>query len=281
MKLAVITDSGSNLSLEYIKSIPNLRLVPLQINVNGTYYRDILEIKPEDVYENLKTKHITTSLPQTDDYLKTIEDLKNLGYTDILVISISSGLSGTYNAFRNANELVEGINIHMYDTKTLSLGQGYIVKEAIKLIEEKKALKDIIKQLDDLRHNKLLAMFTVETLKWLRKGGRIGFVEGTIGDILHVKPVIEVNDDGVYHTTSKGFGLKRTYITMRKKTKDFIGNSDSEVTVLYGDNLEEAEEISKKMVAELNVDKIDLVPITPVLGVHTGPGILAIVARKK
>jgi DegV family protein with EDD domain len=280
MKLGIITDSGSNLSLEFIKSIPNLKLAPLQINIDGKYVRDIIEISPEEVYANLKTKPITTSLPKIEDYLEAVDFFKKEGYTDILVITISSGLSGTYNAFRNANAETEGINIHLHDSKTLGMAEGYIVLEALKLVEEGKPVKEIKEILDDLRFNKSVAFFTVETLKWLRKGGRIGFVEGTIGDILHVKPIIAVNDDGVYHTISKGFGMKRTYITMRKKLVERFGDKEVELTIHYGDDITEAKILEKKLAVDLNAKKIELTTITPVLGVHTGPGILAVCARE-
>lgn len=280
MKVGIITDSGSNLSLEYFESVPNLRLAPLQVNIDGVYYRDVVEKSPAEVYAELKTKHITTSLPKIEDYLEAIEMFKSEGYTDILAITISSGLSGTYNAFRNANLEVEGINLHLHDSKTLGMAEGYIVMEAVKLVKEGKPIQEIKEILDDLRFNKSISFFTVETLKYLRKGGRIGFVEGTIGDILHVKPIISVNDDGVYHTLSKGFGMKRTYITMKKKLIEFFGKDEIELTIHYGDDIEEARMLEKKIENELNLKRIDLVPITPVLGVHTGPKIVAVCARK-
>lgn len=280
MKVGIITDSGSNLSLKYFESVPNLKLAPLQINIDGVYYRDIIEKSPEEVYAVLKQKKVTTSLPKIEDYLGAIEYFKSEGYTDVLAITISSGLSGTYNAFRNANKEVEGINVHLFDTKTLGMAQGYLVIEAVKLIKEGKSIEETKKLLDDIRFNKSLSFFTVETLKWLRKGGRIGFVEGTIGDILHVKPVISVNDEGVYYTISKGFGMKRTFITMKKKLIEVFQKDEIELTIHYGNDIEQAKKFEKMIENELNVKRIDLVPITPVLGVHTGPTIIAVCAKK-
>ena len=279
MKVAVITDSGSNLSLEYFESVPNLKLVPLQINIDEEYYRDILEITPNEIYDQLKHKKISTSLPKIEDYLEAVEYFKSEGYTDILTITISSGLSGTYNAFRNVNVEVEGINVHLHDTKTLGMGEGYIVMEALKLIKEGKSIKQITDTLDDVRFNRSLSFYTVDTLKWLRRGGRIGYVEGTIGDILHVKPIISVNDEGVYYTISKGFGLKRTYITMKKKLIEFFKDQEIDITIHYGNDIEEAKKLEKMITNDVNAKKIDLVPITPVLGVHTGPGLIAICAK--
>ena len=100
MKIAVLTDSGSNLQPEYIKKHKNLFVVPLMIVANGKSYRDQLEITAEEVYAQIDEKDFSTSLPEVGDLKKTIEKIKKEGYTDVLVINISSGLSGTYNAFR-------------------------------------------------------------------------------------------------------------------------------------------------------------------------------------
>ncbi len=280
MKLAVITDSGSNLQLDYINSTKNLKYIPLQLNFDGVFYRDLFEVTAERVYEQLKDMHIKTSLPQSEDYINALEDLKKEGYTDVLVLTISKGLSGTYNGFRNLNEMVEGIKVHMYDTMTLSMAQGYLVKEAINLIKENKSIEEIFTRLDEIRYKESLAFFTVETLSYLIKGGRIGKVEGTIGNILHVKPIIAVGDDGVYHTLSKGFGMKRTYVTMRKKLKEKFGDDPVEITIHYGLHDDDAKAMADKLLSELNVKKIDITALTPVLGVHVGPEALGICARK-
>jgi DegV family protein with EDD domain len=250
------------------------------LNIDNKFYRDQIEISTEEVYQKMLVTNVLTSLPNLEDYLSAIEDFKKDGYTDVLVITISSGLSGTYNAFVNLQEEIKGIKVHLYDSKTLSMAQGYMVEEACKLIRENMKVSDIIKKLDDLRYNNLEAMFTIETLKWLRKGGRIGLVEGTIGEILHVKPIIAVNDEGKYHTLSKGFGMKRAFITMRKLLKEKYEENSVEITIHYGDNLDTAKDIAEKLESDLNVKKISITPLTPVLGVHTGPSMIAIICRK-
>ena len=280
MKIAIITDSASNLSKKYIESNENLAMMSLLINIDNEFYRDQVEIETEEVYRRMLTSSVLTSLPNLEDFINAIEDFKSKGFTDILVITISSGLSGTFNGFKNAANEVSGINLHLYDSKTLSMAEGYMVKEAISLIKKKLSVKDIISKLDELRFNNLQAIFTVETLKWLRKGGRIGKVEGTIGEILHVKPIIAVNDEGVYHTLTKGFGMQRTYISMRKYLKEYYKQDEVELTIHYGNNIETAKILEGKLLNDLNVKKITLVPLTPVLGVHTGPKMIAIVGRR-
>jgi DegV family protein with EDD domain len=279
-KIAVLTDSAANLMPDFIKKHKNLFVIPLMIVVDGKNFRDQIEIQASEVYEKLDTHQISTSLPSTEDLEKMIEEIKKKEYTDILVINISSGLSGTFNAFRLAFESVSGINITHYDTKTLGGGEGYLVETALELIEEKKSLEDIVKKLDQVRYHDSLAIYTINTLKYLKRGGRIGKVEGTIGDILHIKPVITVNDDGVYITLSKGFGLQRSLITMKDLMVTKFGKDLIDLTVHYGNDLEKASELANRLKKDLNVRNVVLSPLTPVLGIHTGPMMFSYVARR-
>ena len=280
MKIAVITDSSSNLSFEYVNKIKNLDMMPLMISFKDKFYRDQIEIDYETVYKNLDKEKITTSLPDLSDFTKSIRNFIADGYTDILVITISSKLSGTYNAFKVAAKEYDEVNIHMYDSKTLAMTLGYLVEEAIQSINSNYSITEIINRLDDLRFNNSIALYTVETLKYLRKGGRIGKVEGTVGDILAIKPIISVSDEGVYYTVGKAFGVNRALITMRNIVKKKYGNSLIDVTIHYGTSIDKAEKVASKMSAELHIRNINLVQLTPVLGVHTGPEIIAFIVRK-
>jgi fatty acid kinase fatty acid binding subunit len=279
MKTAVLTDSGSNLPQEFIKKHTNLYVVPLMIIVDGKSFRDQIEITAKEVYEQIDEKDMSTSLPETSDLQKTIEQIKKDGYTDLLVVNISSGLSGTFNAFRVELEQTKGINITQYDTKTIGAGQGYLVEEALELVDKNVPIKDIIKALDKQRYEDSLAIYTISTLKYLKKGGRIGKVEGTIGDLLHLKPVISVNEEGVYVTLAKAFGLKRSLMNMKTLFVEKFKNFKIDLTVHYGVGKEKAEELAQMLSKVLNVRTLTLSPLTPVLGIHTGPEFFSYVGR--
>lgn len=279
MKIAVITDSSCNLSLDYIKKQKNLKMTPLMISFDGEFHRDLIEVDYETVYGKLDETKVTSSLPSMEDFENAVKDLKKDGYTDIIVITISSGLSGTFNGFNTAASEYEDVNIHMYDSKTLSMALGYMVQKAIASIAEDKSVARVIADLNQLRFEDSMALFTVETLKYLRQGGRIGKVEGTLGDLLNVKPVIYVSDEGVYETLSKGFGINRTLITMRKEVSKKFGEKLIDVTIHYGNNIKKAESLKLKIEQELNTKSVDLVQLTPVLGIHTGPNMFAIIAK--
>jgi DegV family protein with EDD domain len=280
MKIGIITDSASNLDLKFIEKHDNLVMTPLMISFNGEYHRDIIEVDYETVYSKLKTTKVTTSLPSLGDFEAAIKKLETDGCTDIIVISISSKLSGTFNAFELAGKDHEGANLHYYDTKTLSAAEGNLVKVALKSIDEGKSIPRIIADLNQVRYEDSIALFTVETLKYLREGGRIGKVEGTIGDLLNVKPVIKVNDEGEYITLSKGFGMKRTILAMKKVLKEKYGDELVDFTIHYGDDILKAENLKDKLIASFNTREVSIAQLTPVLGIHTGPEMYAIVAQR-
>lgn len=280
MKIAVITDSGSNLNQAFVEKHTNLQVISLMIVRDGVQFRDQIDITAEQIYQELDQKNFSTSLPPMSALETAIENVKKDGYTDVLVINISSGLSGTFNAFRLTLHEVKGIEVHQYDTKTLGAGQGYLVELALDLIEAGKTPAEIIQALEKCRLEDSLAIYTINTLKYLKKGGRIGKVEGTIGDLLHIKPVITVNNDGVYVTLSKAIGMQRSLLNMKELMVKKFGDALVDLTVHYGDDLEKASQLGHMMSKTLNVRNLNISALTPVLGIHTGPQMFAFVARK-
>lgn len=279
MKIAILTDSGSNLKLETMKQYKNLFIVPLIITIDNKSYRDQIEISSSEIYEKLDTHDIKTSLPNMSDVDEKIKEIKEAGFTDVIVINISSGLSGTFNAIRLHLEKETELNIHMYDSKTLAAGQGLLVEEALELINQNKTVEEIIAALDEQRYTNSLAMYTINTLKYLKKGGRIGKVEGTIGDVLNIKPIITVDEKGVYQTLSKTFGLKRALINMKNFLEDKFQNLKIDLTIHYGNDLEKAKELADRLMKALNIRNLKITELTPVLGIHTGPDMFAYIGR--
>ena len=278
MKLAIITDSGANLEAPFITSKKNLRVIPLIIVVSGKSYRDQIEITSKEVYEKLDTDKITTSLPELGDVKQLLDQLKSEGYTDVLSISISSGLSGTFNALKLLFDDYEGLDITSYDSRTLAGAEGQIVERACALSEQGLTPAQIVPLLEKLRNTESAAYYTINTLKYLKRGGRIGKVEGTIGDILHIKPVITVNEHGVYVTASKSFGFNRALLFIRKELVEKFQGHEINLTSHYGTDEEAAQLLANKIKNELSVKNLTISALTPVLGIHTGPQMMAVIA---
>ena len=153
---------------------------------------------------------------------KTFKAVKDAGYDHVFVINISSGLSGTFNQFRLSLQETDLSYTHI-DTKSIGYQQAFMVKECIELIKQGVSNEEIVDRLMVLRNKDSIAMYTINTLKYLKRGGRIGKVEGTIGELLRIKPVITMNDEGVYTTLSKAIGIQRSLLVMKETLIKMFG----------------------------------------------------------
>ncbi|MGL4572970.1 MAG: DegV family protein [Clostridium sp.] len=278
-KIAILTDSGSDLTLEELRE-NNIHLAPLKIIYSDGEFDDILEISPNEVYSSLEREIPKTSLPSTAKIEEILTQLENDGYTHLIVISISSGLSGTANAIRLALEDHPNLKSFVYDTKILSMGEGVLVLNAAEMIREGKSFDEIVEALPKLRA-KTHGYFTINTLEYLKKGGRIGRVAGTIGEILNLKPIISLDEDGVYYTYAKVRGRKQSINKLTKIAKEHLEKSKCNVWVLNGGSSKEEADTLFDAVNELpNIESISTAQIGPALGVHTGPGLLGVVVQE-
>ena len=275
-KIAIVTDTTCDLSDEVLK-LNNIYMVPMQIVYETRSYRDRMEITADKVYELLEKEVPKSSLPLPDDVKKILDQIVDEGYTDILYISISAGLSGTYNLIRLLAQEYTKLNIEVVDSTNLSMGLGFLVLEAAKVVQETGDIKSAIQRITTVRKT-MSTMFVLNTLEYLRKGGRIGRVEGTVGNLLNIKPVIAVNDEGVYYTVSKGKGFKKAVSTMVEELKKRYDGKKVSIAVVYGEQIEGAKVLLEQLKEKLNIATSYITQVSPVLGVHTGPGLLGVIA---
>ena len=275
-RIALITDSTSDLPRE-IQEKYNIEVLPLHVIYKDAEYRDGVDITPEEVYNSLSREVPSTSLPSTGKILELFQRLKEEGYRDVLSIHISSGLSGTYSMIKNLEENAKqiGLRLHVIDSKSISMGLGFLVIKAAQLIESKTPLNEIIKTLERFKRE-VKVFFVLKSLEYLKKGGRIGLVEGTLGDMLSIKPIISVNSEGIYYTIAKIRGRKGSIRKLIEIVKGAIGKSRVRVAVMHGNALDEAMEILNSIKDEVNTTYIFAGQVGPVVGVHTGPGLVGI-----
>lgn len=274
-KIAILADSGSDIHLEDNK-LP-LYVLPLRIIIDGKEYIDKKDISLNEVLDKLDTHTITTSLPGGDDILNTLNQIKEDGYTHVICIPISKGLSGTMNVIRNFTENYEGLTIEIIDTKNISMASGYSSIQALELIKEGKTFNQVINKInEDLKLKKVF--FTVDKLTYLKRGGRIGLVSATIADLLKIKPVITCNDDGVYYTVKKQRGYKKAVDQLIEFTADFIGDNKSyDITLMNSNSKLDLDLFTKQIKEKLpNIKNFSIAQITPALAIHTGSEALGI-----
>ncbi|GKX67325.1 DegV family protein [Inconstantimicrobium mannanitabidum] len=274
-KIALITDSTSGLSQEYLDKY-NIELLRLKVIYKSGEYIDGLTITPEQVYSKLDEELPTTSMPSVQDNLDLLNRLVSEGYTHAIFLPISSGLSGTINSMRIAAEEYEDkITSFVYDTKVISMGVGLIVLKVAEMIQEGAEFSYICEQIPKLRE-KISFYFIVDTLEYLIKGGRIGRVSGRIGEILNLKPIITMGDDGKYTTFTKVRGKKQAISKLQNYGLDILSKGKAKVAVMTGTMFEESEELKKAFSTQANATLLYSGIITPAVGIHCGPRALGI-----
>ena len=276
-KTAIITDSSCDLSDEQLAQY-GIHMISLRIVCQNAEYRDRVELSEDQLYELLKTELPKTSLPLPEDVSGLYDRLAAEGVTDVVHLCISSGLSGTYNMVRMMAEDYQGrMNIRVVDSKTLSMGLGSMTLAVAEALQAGDTPDEAVQKAKTLRKGQL-SMFVIRTLEYLRKGGRIGLVEGVVGNLLQIKPIIFVNDDGVYQTLTKARGYKSAVEAMAQEAVNRFGKSKISLWVVHGQALEDAQALMAKLKGALNVTSSTIRPVSPVLGVHTGPGLLGLIA---
>jgi fatty acid kinase fatty acid binding subunit len=239
------------------------------------------DISRDEFYTRLRAmdgQTPTTSQPSVGKFAEIYRELseKDKG---IFSIHISSGLSGTLETSRLGAVQIPQTHIEHIDTLTLSGGQRFQVLAAALAIKAGWDRPAIIDRLHAIQQASEV-IFTLDTLHYLARGGRIGRVQAIAGSLLHIKPVIEVDKtDGKYNSIGRvrtlQKGLELICDTLRAR---FTDHQPLWVTVLHGQCIEQAEALKERLMANLKVERIEILQISPVLGVHTGPGVVGAAA---
>lgn len=277
-KIALIVDSACDLSLEFIRE-KNIKLLPLRVTYSHGEYKDMIEITADEIYKNLEKEIPKTSLPSAEDLENILNDLEKNGYTHVIAVTISSGLSGTFNSIRLALEDHPKLTSYVFDTKILAMPEGIVAIEVANLIEKGASFDDIVNAIPEIRRN-ITGYFTVSTLDYLKKGGRIGKVAGTIGEMLSLKPIVSVDEDGVYYTVCKARGRKQSITKLTEILKSNLSEAPCRVWVLHAGVLDEAKTVLESLKNLDNIVSIGISQISPALGVHGGPGLLGLAIQK-
>lgn len=278
-KIALITDSGGDLSLETLKE-NNINLTPFRIIYSECEFEDGVDITPDYVYKNLHKEIPMSSLPNLDKFNNLLNKLADEGYTHTIVVTISCGLSGTWNSLRLICEDFERMKCHVYDSKFLCVPQGQITLNISRLINEGKSFNEIISTLPKLRSN-VNGYFTIGTLEYLQKGGRIGRITGSLGELLQIKPIVTIDQEtGDLFTVSKVRGSKKAYSKLISLLKVALETGKHKVWVLDGGAKVDRDVIYDQIKDLDNIVEIRKGQIGPIFGMHVGPGLVAITWEK-
>jgi len=275
-KIAIMTDSCSDVPRNLLERF-HIYEMALSINYKDRSYRDRVDITPEEVYENLQIEIPHTSLPTIGEIHETIEKIIADGYDQIIIPVISSGLSGTFKAIEMVCEDFKNIKTKVIDTKNIAIGSRFLSIYAAQLVEKNFNFEEIVKKVESKIEDSNI-YYSLQTLHYLIKGGRLGRVEGMIGSILQIKPIISCDKDGIYYTVEKVRGRKQSINKLIEIIQDKVKDKKNYyLAVCHGYAQEEADKIKERM--QPYIDNATLFmegQISPALGVHTGPGLVGV-----
>ena len=272
--MKIVTDCAADMSAEELEELGIIQ-APLFIQFPEGEVNSA-EISADDFYNRLEAMRPvipTTAQPSSGIFAELYRKIAKVE-KDILSVHISSGLSGTINSARDGGAQVKSeANVSYWDTLTLSGGERFQVMAAALAARANWALHLIEERLRKIRE-KTEVIYTLDTLEYLARGGRIGRVKALAGALLNLKPVIRVDSDGKYSTVSTGRTLGKSINAIAEHLHQKYGQTPVWVTVLHGRFAEKAEVLASELKTRLNISKLEVVRISPVLGVHTGPGIV-------
>lgn len=282
-KIAIVTDSTASLTDELLEE-HNIYLSYLMIIFKQDSYKEFKEISPTRFLELCDTQEElpSTSQPAIGLTVELYEKLFADGYDEIIHITISGAVSGSFGSATSAAEMVDAKKIHIFDSKTMVFGQGGLAIEAAKMAKAGKTTAEILPVLEKLRPETAL-IAAVKNLENLRKGGRLSNASAVIGGLLQIKPIVHLTKTGTIEALGKVRTFKKAIQFLVDQARDAnLDENKYEFCILNIKNLEEAA-ILKGMIREVypNIPIHEETPLSLVVSAHVGPGAVAVAWYKR
>jgi DegV family protein with EDD domain len=276
-KIALITDSTCDLPDNLLREY-DIGMVPLMVIWGTEELRDQVDIKSTEFYERLISDpiHPTTSQPSPAAFAQAVHDAKEDGAEEAVILTISSGMSSTYQAARQIENRVD-IPVHIVDSKANSMGLGWQVLAAARAREEGGDAAAMITAADRVRDN-LVTLLYVDTLEYLHRGGRISGAARWVGTALQLKPQLYVDHHtgeikAAARTRTRSKAIEALYQNFFQQVDV---NKPLHVAVMHGNIPEEAQGLAARIQREYAPVELVISLTSPVMGIHTGPGALAL-----
>lgn len=269
--IKIMVDSASDCRSSDIYDL----FIPMAINIGGTEYLDGVNLDNDTFYKLLTAteEFPRTSQPSPDEFLKHFEQIKADG-DELIYFSLSSALSGTYQSANIAKDLADYDGIHIIDSKNASHMIGVLAKYAKGLIAKGNTAKEIVEKCEELK-TRIKIFAGVDTLEYLKRGGRIGKASALVGTLANIKPVITVSDTGEVDPVGKALGFARAVQMIADKVKGFEIDNSFPVCSLYTMGEENVIKLEEKLKAE-GVVANERLQVGSTIGTHVGPGVYGV-----
>jgi DegV family protein with EDD domain len=279
-KYAVVTDSSSDIPKRYIEKL-GIKVVPLYIHYNNNEYRDGIDISSSEIYKLQKEEKaiFTSSAPSPHDFLKVYKELLE-DYEKIISIHISSKLSAVIKSANIAKDFLnEEDRIEVYDSCLGSMGTGFLAIATAKAIMQDYGMEKIRHFIDFLKQNMRL-FGTINTLEYLKRSGRAPELANIVTAITKIKPILGIHD-GIVQMIGISVTRRRSLFEITQRAlKECIGERWVLVSIIHSLSLSESKMVMHNLQQKLNMVESILTECTPVVGAHTGPGLIGIIICK-
>ena len=274
-KVAIATDSVANIPTELIQEY-DIEVIPQCLNWGGETYLDGIDITADQFYRQLgSAKELpTTSQPSAGEFREFFLEIAE-GCESIVCIVISDHLSGTLDSATAAVKMIPDFPIEVVDSRSASMGQGFIVLAAAKAAGEGKSHMEVAEMARRLVPV-MRAVFVVDTLEFLHRGGRIGGAQRLLGSVLSIKPLLHLVDGKIEPLESVRTKRKALDRALDIIEEDTAGKGPLHAAVLHASTPDEADRFYNAVRERLQPVELLLTELTPVVGTHTGPGLVGL-----
>lgn len=277
----VITDSVAQVPDQVAREL-GITVVPFTVTIQGKSFEDGVDLQPDELYRRMRMEKTIpmTSAPSPGKYLEILEKCIDQGARSILCVVLSSNLSGSYNVVGEVVEMMHEdhpkVTIAILDSKSAAIAEGFIAIKAAEAAMEGKDLAEVVKEAQDTqKHVGIVVSF--DSLEYLALGGRIGKAAYLLGSMIDIKPIITLDSEGFVDPVGKAFGNHKAYESIIEWVKETTTDCNHlTLAIMDADAPDRAYELKQLAVERLIPDKIFQTTVTPVMGAHTGPGLVGI-----
>jgi DegV family protein with EDD domain len=272
VSIAIVTDSTADLPSQLTRT-RSITVVPLTLNFEGRSLLDGVDIRPSEFYRKLPnaTTHPTTSQPSAGRFAEAYADLLT-DHSDVISIHISEKLSGTYASAVQGAEMTDSKRVHVIDSELVSMSLGLLTLAASEMVSRGDGASSIVDRVTSMREQ-VQTYFSVATLEFLRRGGRIGRASAMLGSVLQVKPVLCIRD-GLVTPLERVRTFDRALNRVVELTREVDRGKGLCVIVGHADAEADAERVAREL--EPRCETLMIQPLGPVVGAHAGPGVVGV-----
>lgn len=278
-EVAVICDSTCDMPHEQMAA-SGVSVVPLKVIFGPEVYQDNLEMSPGAFWDKARASHHhpKTSQPAPGEFVAAYEAARAAGATGAVVVLLSGGVSGTYQAANIAREAMPDFPVELVDTRLASGGVGLIAREAARLAQTGASLAEVA-DLARRRAESAWLFVVVDTLEWLQKNGRIGRASAMLGSLLSLKPILTVDKtDGVVAPVEKIRGRGKALARLLELTGEKIRPGRRiHTAVMHGDCEQEARSVYDQLAQRYELVDSFFGPVGSVIGTNVGPGAVGLI----